>query len=87
MLGLVLASDADLQAAWTGAVAVHLKQLRTDDLLLFDSAPDHITHTGIYIGRGQFIYDTTRAHPGVQSAVLGTDQPWKRFLVVCRRIQ
>lgn len=83
--GITMPRDADLQAAWSGAVAVERKKLRAGDLLFFGSGVDHITHTGIYIGHGRFIQDTPRDHPGVQISRLN-DQPWRRLLVACRRI-
>jgi cell wall-associated NlpC family hydrolase len=54
--------------------------------LFFGSSADHITHTGMFIGRGQFIHDTTYGHPGVQISRL-KDQPWTRLLVAGRRIK
>jgi gamma-D-glutamyl-L-lysine dipeptidyl-peptidase len=84
--GIIMPRDADLQSAWTGAVAVNRKQLRAGDLLFFGTAVDHITHTGMFIGHGRFIHDTTYGHPGVQISRLG-NQPWTRLLVGCRRIK
>jgi len=84
--GVVMPRDADLQAAWTGVVAVKRKKLRAGDLLFFGSDRDHITHTGMFIGHGQFIHDTTYRHPGVQISRLA-DQPWTHLLVACRRIK
>jgi gamma-D-glutamyl-L-lysine dipeptidyl-peptidase len=84
--GIIMPRDADLQSAWTGAVAVNRKKLRAGDLLFFGNAVDHITHTGMFIGHGRFIHDTTYGHPGVQISRL-RDQPWTRLLVACRRIK
>jgi len=84
--GVIMPRDADLQAAWTGVVTVDRKKLRAGDLLFFGSDRDHITHTGMFIGHGQFIHDTTYGHPGVQISRLG-DQPWTHLLVACRRIK
>lgn len=84
--GIVMPRDADLQAAWTGAQAIRRKKLRAGDLLFFGGSPDHITHTGMYIGHGEFIHDTTHGHPGVQISRL-KDQPWTRLLVACRRMK
>jgi cell wall-associated NlpC family hydrolase len=84
--GINMPRDADLQAAWDGVTAVDRKHLRAGDLLFFGSAPDHITHTGMYIGHGEFIHDTTHDHPGVQISRL-KDQPWARLLVASRRIK
>jgi len=82
--GIIMPRDADLQAAWSGADSVDRKRLRPGDLLFFGSSADHITHTGMFIGHGQFIHDTTYGHPGVQISRL-KDRPWTRLLVACRR--
>jgi cell wall-associated NlpC family hydrolase len=84
--GITMPRDADLQAAWAGAVAINRKKVRAGDLLFFGNSANHITHTGMFIGHGRFIHDTTYGHPGVQISHLG-DQPWTRLLVACRRIK
>ncbi|MGB7437117.1 MAG: SH3 domain-containing C40 family peptidase [Candidatus Acidiferrum sp.] len=82
--GIVMPRDADLQAAWSGVTPIERNQLRPGDLLFFGDRPDRITHTGMYIGNGQFIHDTTHNHPGVQISLLD-DQPWTKLLVAARR--
>ncbi len=84
--GIIMPRDADLQAAWRGVVPVERAYLQPGDLLFFGSAPDHITHTGMYIGNGQFIHDTTHEHPGVQISTLD-DKPWTTLLVAARRVK
>jgi cell wall-associated NlpC family hydrolase len=84
--GIVMPRDADLQAAWSGVDPIERKRLRPGDLLFFGSSADHITHTGMFIGHGQFIHATPHGHPGVQISRL-RDQPWSRLLVACRRIK
>jgi gamma-D-glutamyl-L-lysine dipeptidyl-peptidase len=84
--GILMPRDADLQAAWSGVDSLDRKRLRPGDLLFFGSSADHITHTGMFIGHGQFIHDTPHGHPGVQISRL-KDQPWNRLLVACRRIR
>jgi gamma-D-glutamyl-L-lysine dipeptidyl-peptidase len=84
--GINMPRDADLQAAWDGVTAVDRGDLQAGDLLFFGSGPKHITHTGMYIGDGQFIHDTTNGHPVVQISRLD-DQPWTRILVACRRVK
>lgn len=81
--GVLMPRDADIQAAWSGVIAVDRKDLKPGDLLYFGSAKE-ITHTGMYIGNGEFIHDTTNTHPMVQISRLD-DQPWTRILVACRR--
>jgi gamma-D-glutamyl-L-lysine dipeptidyl-peptidase len=82
--GIIMPRDADLQAAWTGVTPVERNDLQPGDLLFFGDRSDHITHTGMYIGNGQFIHDTTHEHPGVQISTLD-DQPWTKLLVAARR--
>jgi cell wall-associated NlpC family hydrolase len=84
--GIVMPRDADLQAAWAGVVPVKRSKLRAGDLLFFGASPQRITHTGMYIGRGKFIHDSTHEHPGVQIGRLA-DQPWTHLLVACRRLK
>lgn len=84
--GINMPRDADLQAAWDGVTAVDRNDLQPGDLLFFGSSVNKITHTGMYIGDGQFIHDTTNTHPVVQISRLD-DQPWTRILVACRRLK
>ncbi len=84
--GIVMPRDADLQAAWKGAVPVKRNKLKPGDLLFFGESSGKITHTGMYIGKGRFIHDTTHEHPGVQISRL-KDQPWTRLLVAARRVK
>jgi SH3-like domain-containing protein len=84
--GIIMPRDADLQAAWSGVVPVDRKDLQPGDLLFFGSSADKITHTGMYIGNGEFIHDTTHDHPGVQIGRLD-DMPWTRLLVAARRVK
>jgi hypothetical protein len=84
--GIVMPRDADLQAAWQGVLPVKRNKLRPGDLLFFGESPQKITHTGMYIGHGKFIHDTTHEHPGVQISRL-RDQYWSKLLVACRRLK
>jgi len=84
--GIVMPRDADLQAAWQGVLPVKPNKLRAGDLLFFGGSPQKITHTGMYIGRGEFINDTTHDHPGVQISSL-KDPYWAKLLVACRRLK
>jgi cell wall-associated NlpC family hydrolase len=82
--GINMPRDADQQASWNGVTAIERKHLQPGDLLFFGSSPKQITHTGMYIGDGQFIHDTTNGHPVVQISRLD-DEPWTKLLVACRR--
>ena len=84
--GIVMPRDADLQAAWQGVLPVKANRLRAGDLLFFGGSPQKITHTGMYIGNGMFIHDTTHDHPGVQISRL-RDPYWTKLLVACRRLK
>ena len=84
--GIVMPRDADLQAAWQGVTQVQPDKLEAGDLLFFGGSPQNITHTGMYIGNGEFINDTTHEHPGVQICRL-TDPYWTKLLVACRRLR
>jgi len=84
--GIEMPRDADLQAAWSSMIPVERKDLQPGDLLYFGSSAARITHTGMYLGNGEFIHDTTHDHPGVQISRLD-DMPWTRLLVAIRRIK
>jgi len=82
--GIRMPRDADQQAAWQGVTPVKRDELQPGDLLFFGSDPDHIRHTGMYIGDGKFINATTWGHPVVQICELA-DPHWTSLLVACRR--
>jgi cell wall-associated NlpC family hydrolase len=84
--GIIMPRDADKQAAWSGVVPVERANLQPGDLLFFGSSPRNIDHTGMYIGDGQFIQDTTNERPVVQISRLD-DEPWNHLLVACRRVK
>lgn len=84
--GFNMPRDADKQAEWTGVVAVDRKNLEPGDLLFFGASPRKIDHTGMYIGDGQFIQDTTNGHPVVQISRID-DEPWTHLLVASRRVK
>lgn len=84
--GIEMPRDADQQAAWKGVTPVERVDLQAGDLLFFGSSAKDITHTGMYIGDGQFIHDTTNGHPVVQISHLD-DEPWTKLLVACRRLK
>lgn len=84
--GIEMPRDAGLQANWTGVIAVDRKDLQPGDLLFFGASLSKITHTGMYLGNGEFIHDTTHNHPGVQISRLD-DMPWTKVLVAARRVK
>jgi len=85
-LGHLMPRDADLQAAWSGLKPVASDELQPGDLLYFGSGPEKITHTGMYIGNGQFINATTWEHPVVQISNLN-DPHWTKLFVCARRLK
>lgn len=84
--GIIVPRDADVQAKWSGVVAVERKDLTPGDLLFFGESKTNITHTGMYIGGGEFIHDTTNNHPAVQISKLD-DTPWTKLFVAARRVK
>lgn len=84
--GIEMPRDAGPQAAWSGVIPVERRSLQPGDLLFFGSSAARITHTGMYLGGGEFIHDTTHGHPGVQISRLD-DMPWTKLLVAARRVQ
>ncbi len=84
--GIIMPRDADVQANWSGVAPVVRKDLQPGDLLFFGGSLAKITHTGMYIGNGEFIHDTTNTHPRVQISKLD-DMPWTKLLVAARRVK
>ncbi|MFY9853885.1 MAG: NlpC/P60 family protein [Terracidiphilus sp.] len=84
--GILMPRDADVQANWSGVRPVERKDLQPGDLLYFGGSVARITHTGMYIGNGEFIHDTTNTHPEVQISKLD-DMPWTKLLVAARRVK
>jgi len=84
--GYSLPRDAGPQAQWVGAKMVEKTDLQPGDLLYFGSSAQHITHTGMYIGNGQFINATAYQHPIVQIDNLN-EEHWTKLLVAATRIK
>lgn len=83
--GVVIPRDAAPQARWEGMAPVAKEELRPGDLLYFGSA-GKITHTGMYIGDGQFINATTHERPTVRIDRLD-DPHWAKLFVAARRLK
>lgn len=84
--GYTIPRDAGPQAQWEGAKAIEKTDLQPGDLLYFGSSPQHITHTGMYIGNGRFINATAHQHPIVQIDNL-SEEHWTKLLVAATRIK
>lgn len=82
--GILMPRDAQPQCDWEGLRPVTPEELAPGDLLYFGSSSKKITHTGIYLGNGQFIHATTHEHPVIQISAL-SDPHWSRLLVAMRR--
>ena len=82
--GRQIPRDADQQADWDGMTKIEARDLQPGDLLYFGSSPKKITHTGFYLGNGEFIHATTYSKPVIQVSKL-TDERWTRLLVATRR--
>jgi cell wall-associated NlpC family hydrolase len=82
--GVTIPRDASVQAKWEGAVPVNRDDLIPGDLLFFGES--RITHTGMYMGDGEFINATTHGHPVVQLSVLA-DPYWAKLFITARRIK
>jgi len=84
--GFGIPRDAGPQAAWKGMLPITREELQPCDLIFFGSSAEKITHTGMYIGGGEFIHATTHLRPVVQISRL--DEPhWDALLVACRRLK
>ena len=83
---VMMPRDAQPQADWNGVEPVERANLEPGDLLYFGSSPRHITHTGMYLGDGQFIDATTHVTPMVRIDDLN-DAYWTRLLVAMRRVK
>jgi SH3-like domain-containing protein len=84
--GITVPRDASLQVHWEKAAHVDRKELQAGDLLYFGEGLDKVTHTGMYIGNGEFIHDTTHERPMVQISRLD-DEPWTKLFVAARRVK
>lgn len=82
--GIYIPRDAGPQSRWAGFQPVPRNKLKHGDLIFFGSSLDKVTHTGMYIGRGQFIHATTHLVPTVQVSRL-KEKHWSELFVAARR--
>jgi hypothetical protein len=85
-MGKSLPRDAGPQARWEGMQVISKDELAPGDLLYFGPSEKRITHTGMYIGDGEFIHASTHTKPVVQISRLA-DEHWTTLLVGCRRLK
>jgi hypothetical protein len=82
--GIRIPRDAGPQSRWEGFQPVVRNKLKPGDLIFFGASPDRVTHTGMYIGRGEFIHATTHQTPVVQISRL-KEAHWSELFVAARR--
>ncbi len=82
--GFLLPRDAGPQAEWSCLMPVERGDLAPGDLVYFGSSPKNITHTGMYIGGGEFINATTHGHPAIAIDRLD-EEYWSKLFVAARR--
>ena len=74
--GITIPRDSGPQMRWEGFVPVENTALEPGDLVFFGSSAEKVTHTGMYVGSGEFISATTWVRPVVQVSRL--EVPWVR---------
>ncbi|HSW50075.1 MAG TPA: SH3 domain-containing C40 family peptidase [Bryobacteraceae bacterium] len=84
--GVAIPRDAGPQMRWEGFVPVEKAALKPGDLVFFGPSSEKVTHTGMYIGEGEFINATTWLRPVVQIGRLD-DPHWSSLLAGCRRLK
>ncbi|MFZ1143724.1 MAG: C40 family peptidase [Bryobacteraceae bacterium] len=84
--GVMLPRDAGPQADSSSLKPASRSDLEPGDLLYFSASPQRITHTGMYLGGGQFISATTYQTPMVRIDSLENPH-WSRLLVAMRRVK
>lgn len=82
--GVGIPRDAQPQAHWDGMEKVDKSDLQSGDLLYFGSSMEKITHTGFYLGNGEFIHSTTSQKPVLQISRL-EEVNWTKQFVCARR--
>jgi cell wall-associated NlpC family hydrolase len=82
--GVGIPRDAQPQADWSDMAKVQKADLQPGDLLYFGSSDRKITHTGFYLGNGEFIHSTTNHHPVLQVSRLA-EEHWTKLFVAARR--
>ena len=82
--GVGLPRDADLQFEDPNSAKVERAELQAGDLVFFGSAPDKITHVGLYVADGRFINATTYETPAVHEDRLD-DPHWSAIYQGARR--
>lgn len=82
--GVLMPRDAHQQEGWDGVRSVDKESLEPGDLVFFGSDGVKVTHTGLYIGAGEFIHATGHENPVVQVSSL-SDPHWTKVYISARR--
>ncbi|MCL4793583.1 MAG: C40 family peptidase [Bryobacteraceae bacterium] len=82
--GISIPRDAKPQAHWDGMNEVARDSLQPGDLIYFGTEYDKISHTGFYLGNGEFIHATTHQKPVLQISRLD-EEHWDKLYVCARR--
>lgn len=82
--GFAIPRDAMPQAHWDGMAPVERDALQPGDLLYFGASYEKISHTGYYLGNGEFIHATTHQRPVLQISRLD-EEHWTKLYVCARR--
>jgi hypothetical protein len=78
--GVHMPRDAHRQQTWSGLVPIDRVALAPGDLLFFGATPGKVTHTGMYIGSGEFIHATAHLKPVIQISRLDEAHWTERFI-------
>lgn len=84
--GVILPRDARPQADCEALRPVRREDLAPGDLLYFGASETQISHTGLYLGEGQFINATTYQTPTIRIDDLNAPH-WSRLFVAARRVK
>jgi gamma-D-glutamyl-L-lysine dipeptidyl-peptidase len=84
--GILMPRDAHEQAAWPGVSPVERADLEPGDLLFFGLSGQKITHTGMYLGAGEFVHATAHERPAVQISRVD-EAHWAERLICARRVK
>lgn len=83
--GYLMPRDAGPQMDWERFAAVERAALQPGDLLYF-GREGRITHTGLFLGGGEFIHATTHGEPVIQISRL-EDPHWSGLFQGARRLK
>jgi len=83
-MDVFLPRDTNIQVYWPGFEEIPLKKAKPGDILYF-GWDNKVSHTGIYLGKNQFINATIYGNPVVQISDI-RDPHWQKLFIVARRL-